>query len=339
MTPERWQQVKSLFDSAIEREPNQRAAFLDEACAGDPELRREVEPLLAYDEKECSLMDAPAIEVAAELLTRQAESVIGRRIGPYQVVREIGRGGMGAVYLAGRTDEQFQKQVAIKIVKRGMDTDAILRRFRNEQQILAHLDHPNIARLLDGGITEGGLSYFIMDYVEGLPIDVYCDNHKLDTVQRLKLFCTACAAVQYAHQNHVIHRDVKPGNILVTSAGVPKLLDFGIAKLLHSEASAQSESSLALRPMTPEYASPEQVRGEAVGAASDIYSLGVLLYELLTGHRPYRFRSGAPAEIARTICREEPEKPSSVIRRLEEVPAAARPRRSEAASKGRTPLL
>ena len=229
---------------------------------------------------------------------------------------------MGAVYLAQRADDEYQKQVAIKIVKRGMDTQAILRRFHNERQILANLDHPNIAKLLDGGTTEDGLPYFIMDYVEGLPIDVYCDSHKLPTLERLKLFDAVCSAVQYAHQHGIVHRDIKPTNILVTADGAPKLLDFGIAKLLHPELSSQTAESTATaqRPMTPHYASPEQVRAEEVMPASDVYSLGVLLYELLTGHRPYRFKSRAPQEIERIICEEEPERPSASIYRVEEVP-------------------
>ena len=234
---------------------------------------------------------------------------------------------MGAVYLAVRADDQYQKQVAIKLIKRGMDTETILRRFRTERQILANLDHPNIAKLLDGGTTEEGLSYFIMDYVDGLPIDMYCDTQKLTTVERLRLFRTVCSAVAYAHQNRVVHRDLKPGNILVTAQGVVKLLDFGVAKLLNPEASSKTTGSTAaaLRPMTPEYASPEQVRGSVITPASDIYSLGVLLYELLTGHRPYRVRSLTPQEIEHVICEEAPEKPSMVIGRVEEAPDRDRP--------------
>ncbi len=223
---------------------------------------------------------------------------------------------MGAVYLATRADDEYRKQVAVKVVKRGMDTDAILRRFRNERQILANLDHPHIAKLLDGGTTEDGLSYFVMDYVEGLPIDVYCDARRLPIIERLKLFRTACSAVHYAHQHHVVHRDLKPSNILVTAEGVPKLLDFGIAKLLDPEVSARTiKPTAGLRPMTPDYASPEQVRGEAITPASDVYSLGVMLYELLTGHRPYHVQSATPQEAERVICEQEPEKPSVVVGR------------------------
>jgi serine/threonine protein kinase/TolB-like protein/Flp pilus assembly protein TadD len=339
MTPERWQRVEELFHAALEREASQRAAFLDEACAGDPDLRRQVEALLAYDAEESSFLEAPAFEATGDWLAEdQDTSVVGQRMGPYQVTRELGRGGMGAVYLAERADDQYQKQVAIKLVKRGMDTDSILRRFRHEQQILANLDHPNIAKLLDGGTTEDGLSYFIMDYVDGLPIDKYCDTKKLSTMERLKLFRTVCSAVEYAHQHHVVHRDLKPSNILVTADGVPKLLDFGIAKVLHPELPSQTTGSTAtaLRPMTPEYASPEQVRGSAITPASDIYSLGVLLYELLTGHRPYRLHSLTPQEIEHVICEEEPKKPSTVIGRVEKAPDGDRARTLTPASVSET---
>jgi eukaryotic-like serine/threonine-protein kinase len=323
MTPERWQKVEELFHLSLEREASQRAAFLDEACAGDPDLRDRVESLLAYDERESDFLETLASGVRSDWLDEgQHVPMVGRRVGPYQVTREIGRGGMGAVYLAVRADDQYQKQVAIKLIKHGMDTETILRRFRTERQILANLDHPNIAKLLDGGTTDEGLSYFIMDYVEGLPIDLYCDTQKLTTGQRLRLFRTVCSAVAYAHQNRVVHRDLKPGNILVTAQGVVKLLDFGVAKLLNPEASSKTTGGTAgaLRPMTPEYASPEQVRGSAITPASDIYSLGVLLYELLTGHRPHRVQSRTPQEIEHAICEEEPEKPSTVISRVEEAP-------------------
>jgi serine/threonine-protein kinase len=237
------------------------------------------------------------------------------RIGPYKIIREIGYGGMGAVYLAVRDDDQFKKHVAIKLMKPGLDSDLRFRRFHRERQILANLDHPNIAKLLDGGTTEEGIPYLVMDYVEGIPIDNYCDEKKLPTIERLVLFQIICSAVQFAHQNLVVHRDIKPGNILVNTEGVPKLLDFGIAKLLHSDDKALTTSLL---PMTPEYASPEQIRGETITTASDIYSLGILLYELLTGHRPYQLNSKSPVELQRVICQEEPEKPSHIIRRAKD---------------------
>ena len=237
----------------------------------------------------------------------------GRVIGHYRIIRELGRGGMGSVYLAERADEQYRKQVAIKLIKRGMDTDAVLRQFWKERQILAGFDHPNIARLFDGDTTEEGLSYFIMEYVEGLPINDYCTKRALSINDRLKLFLEICAGVSYAHRHLVIHRDIKPSNILVTDEGVPKLLDFGIAKILRPEAdSATMVTAPGLRLMTPEYASPEQVRGEPVTTASDVYSLGVVLYKLLTGSSPYRFASRAPRDIERAITEQEPTRPSTV---------------------------
>jgi eukaryotic-like serine/threonine-protein kinase len=236
------------------------------------------------------------------------------RLGNYKIIKEIGRGGMGAVYLAERADEQYQKRVAIKLIKRGMDTDSVLRHFRNERQILANFDHPNIARLFDGGMTESGLPYFVMEYVEGVPLDEYCDAHALSITERLKLFREVCAAVSYAHRHLVIHRDIKRSNILVTAEGLPKLLDFGIAKILQQGDGAEPLATMTgLRLMTPEYASPEQVRGEAVTTASDVYSLGVVLYELLTGQLPYRFASHSPNDMARAITEQEPTRPSTAV--------------------------
>jgi eukaryotic-like serine/threonine-protein kinase len=241
----------------------------------------------------------------------------GVRIGPYRLVKELGRGGMGTVYLAVRSDDSFQKRVALKVLKRGMDTDAIVRRFRNERQILASLDHPNISGLLDGGTTPDGLPYFAMEFVEGQPIDEYCEARHLDTTARLQMFMKICSAVQYAHQNLIIHRDIKPANVLVTADGTPKLLDFGIAKLLNPDLGGQTYAVTAEGSplMTPEYASPEQVRGEVVTTSTDVYSLGVLLYELLTGRRPYQLTSRTPAEIARVVCHSVPERPSTAVTR------------------------
>ncbi len=320
MTPERWERIKRLFELALERPPNQRAAFLAEVCAGDDQLRTEIESLLSSHEEAGSFIEMPALAAAAELLGKEpGASEVRQRIGPYKLIREIGHGGMGAVYLAVRADEQFQKRVALKLIRHGMNNRDILRRFRQERQILASLDHPNIARLLDGGTSEDGLPYFVMEYIEGLPITDYCDHHKLNTTERLKLFRQVCTAVEYAHQNLVVHRDLKPSNMLVTAEGVAKLLDFGIAKLLNPELSGQTiePTATALRLMTPEYASPEQVRGESVTTASDVYSLGVVLYELLTGHRPFRVKSRAPHEILRIVCEEEPVRPSTAVTRVE----------------------
>lgn len=318
MEAQKWGRIKELFNSALEREPNQRTAFLREACRADDALRAEVESLLSSYNQPNSFIEKPPAE---STLDPSAETLTGRRIGSYQVIREIGSGGMAVVYLAVRADDQYRKRVAIKLVKKGLDLDEIPRRFRNERQTLAALDHPNIVRLLDGGSTEEGLPYLVMDYVEGMPITEYCDSRRLSITERLELFRLVCAAVHYAHQNLVIHRDLKPGNILVTAEGVPKLLDFGIAKLLNPEFSAQTllVTQADRRLMTPEYASPEQVRGLPVTTATDVYSLGVLLYELLTGHRPYRLKDQTLQEIERVICEVEPQRPSTVVTHAAEV--------------------
>jgi eukaryotic-like serine/threonine-protein kinase len=311
------QQLKDLFHAAVELAPQDRGAFLNANCATDEELRGQVSRLLSAHEAAGNFIDSPAlidIGLVSQEQDPDAIHLIGRRIGPYETVRELGRGGMGTVFLAVRADDQYRKQVAIKLVNRGMDTDTILRRFMMERQILANLEHPNIAGLLDGGSTTDGLPYFVMEYV-GKPIDEFCDARTFTTTQRLELFRQVCAALQYAHQNLVIHRDIKPSNILVTAEGVPKLLDFGIAKLLSpgwaSEAGDPTASMQVL--MTPAYASPEQLRGFSISTASDVYSLGVVLYELLSGHHPYRSASLVPAEMARVILSEEPEKPSVAI--------------------------
>src|SRR2546425_6480124 len=311
MTPERYNQVMQIIDAVIDCDLAQREAILAETCAADESLRREVEVLLAHHQPAAEFMEDSPFEVRS----RADEAFIGKHIGPYCITSTIGRGGMGAVYLAERADQQFTKRVAVKLIKRGMDTDFVVQRFRNERQILANLDHPNIARLLDGGATESDLPYFIMEYVDGQPISEYANTKNLSINERLKLFRTVCSAVQYAHQNLVIHRDLKPSNILVTKEGEPKLLDFGIAKLLQADGEAETAlTATAVRVMTPEYASPEQVKGERITTSSDVYSLGVLLYELLTGQRPYRVKSRQPEEIAKAICEQEPARPSAAVR-------------------------
>ncbi|HJQ22897.1 MAG TPA: serine/threonine-protein kinase [Blastocatellia bacterium] len=316
MTPERWRQAKALLEAALARDPDGRAAWLADACKEDALLREEVESLIASYEEDRDFMEAPAV-ASAPSLGGAAPAPEGRMVGPYRLIREIGHGGMGTVFMAARADDQYRKRVAIKLVRRGMDSEQILARFRNERQILASLDHPNIARLLDGGTTDDGLPYFVMEYIEGQPIDRFCDEQRLSTTERLRLFRTACSAVHFAHQNLVVHRDLKPSNILVTPDGVPKLLDFGIAKLLKPELYAQTltPTVTTLRPMTPDYASPEQVKGLPITTASDVYSLGVLLYELLSGHRPYQLKSYTPVEIEKVICGQEPERPSAAIGR------------------------
>jgi eukaryotic-like serine/threonine-protein kinase len=245
------------------------------------------------------------------------QSMLGRHVGPYRIEREIGRGGMGTVYEAWRADGEFQHRVAIKVIKSGLDRDFVLRRFRNERQILAALDHPNIGRLLGGGTADDGNPYFVMEYIEGQPLYRHADAQRLNIGDRLRLFTQICDAVQYAHDKLVIHRDIKPTNILVSKSGTPKLLDFGIAKLLNPELVSDTtpQTTLGVRLMTIEYASPEQVQALPVTFRSDVYSLGVILYELLTGHSPYRFRNLMPHEVARAIIEDEPEQPSVAVSR------------------------
>jgi tetratricopeptide (TPR) repeat protein len=313
VTPERWKEIEAVFEQALEVSEAERATFLQHKCNGDAELLREVQSLLDSHAEAGSFIDKRSLFFSGESFDEVASAVApGQLIGQYRVVRELGRGGMGAVYLAERADQQYEKRVAIKLIKRGMDTDSVLRHFRNERQILASFDHPNIGRLFDGGTTADGLPYFVMEYVEGIPIDQCCQQQELSVAERLKLFRDVCAAVIYAHRHTVIHRDIKPSNILVTRDRVPKLLDFGIAKILQSGDGAEPLMTAAgVRPMTPEYASPEQVRGEAVTTATDVYSLGVVLYELLTGTLPYRFTTRSAEEVQRAITEQNAERPST----------------------------
>jgi serine/threonine protein kinase len=320
LTPERWVQIRRIFEDALDRPRQERAAYLRSVCARDGPLREEVEGLLASHEKSGDFLNQPAAELQGALLRTmddRSSADIPRvlRVGPYQLERRIGRGGSGSVWLASRVDHEYQRKVAIKLVRRGMDTTEILRRFRNERQLLAGLDHPNIARLIDGGSTPDGSPYLVMEYVEGTPIDQYCESRMSSISERLQLFRSVCAAVQYAHSNLVVHRDLKAGNILVAKDGTPKLLDFGIAKLMPSEfsAAAAAETRPELRPMTLEYASPEQVRGETITTASDVYSLGVLLYKLLTGKFPFGADGQSRMAMQQAICEKEPPRPSSVV--------------------------
>lgn len=319
MQPERWRRIEEIFQSVLDGPPEDRARLLDSACGDDPELREEIESLLASHEESGFTAPAAFHDAVKVLEQRTQQLEEGRKFGAYRVLRTIGRGGMGSVYLASRADDAYRKLVAIKIIRRGLDTDDIIARFRSEYQILATLDHPNITRLLDAGTTNDGLPYFVMDYIEGEPIDEYCDVRKLNITERLQLFRGVCAAVCYAHQNLVIHRDIKPGNVLVTKEGVPRLLDFGIAKVLAPGTASGDKTLPGRQPFTPEYASPEQARGEAITTASDVYSLGVLLYKLLTGRPPYRLAASAPANVEWAICDAGPEKPSAIVMREEAV--------------------
>ena len=325
MDAQRWQQVRALFESACDMESTERERVLSEACASDPDLREEVESILAGDETAPPLFEAPAAQLFPDLLEEpQSASMVGERIGLYELVKHIASGGMGRVYQAVSGDRPNGAKVAIKLIKRWMVTERTRTHFRIEREALEKLDHPNIAKLLESGITGKGHPFLVMEYVEGQPISRYCDTQKLSTHRRLRLFRDVCDAVQYAHQNLIVHRDLKPNNILVTAEGVCKLLDFGIAKMLDPErtTTGRDQTITAGRIMTPQYASPEQIRGEPIATTSDIYTLGVILYELLTGHSPYRPHRRLPHEIERTICEDDPQKPSTAIQRVVETVTA-----------------
>jgi eukaryotic-like serine/threonine-protein kinase len=306
MTSDQWAEVKRLFHAALDLPGPERLAYVRREAAGDDTLLREVESLLAAEADSTGFLDAPAAEYLPA-------TEIGRRIGPYQILDEIGAGGMGAVYLAERTGE-FRQRVALKLIRPGMDSGMFVSRFRRERQILAALDHPNIAHLLDGGAADDGRPYFVMEHVAGKPLHEWCAAHAVTTEQRLRLFLDVCGAVEYAHQRLVVHRDLKPANILVTDDGTVKLLDFGIAKLLGSETAAETVALTEMggHLMTPEYASPEQVRGVAVTTATDVYSLGVILYELLAGRLPYAFETRSAVEVERVVATTDPPSPSAV---------------------------
>ena len=337
---DRWWYIDSIFSEAIDLSPEEREAFLEEACQGDPDARRAVDDLLASFDASEGLFDDPTnwfpndLEELADMaamsgvpfmpglarettLTDEAPSLTGERIGAYRLLTELGRGGMGTVYLAERADGQYRQRVALKLIRHGKRGDEIVRRFLLEREILARLQHPNIARLLDGGLTEDGLLYFVMEYVNGVSIDTYCEENDPDLKERLNLFFGVCEAVQYAHQNLVIHRDLKPSNILVTERGQVKLLDFGIAKLLDAESYPEDvpQTRTGMRLMTPEYASPEQARNEPVTTASDVYALGLILYKLLTGHRAFDLAGKSASEIEHIVCQVYPKRPSWAVGR------------------------
>jgi serine/threonine protein kinase/tetratricopeptide (TPR) repeat protein/TolB-like protein len=304
-----WARTKEVFTLALEHDPAGRQAYVRDICGADEALRAEVESLLANHHRADSLLENPG---AALWHPAFDVNMIGKCVGDYRILREAGRGGTSVVYLAQRADQQYQKRVAIKILRFLGDSADILQRFRMERQTLAELDHPNIVSLLDGGSTEEGLPYLVMDYVEGLPIDRYCEERELPIAERLRIFRTLCDAVDYAHRNGVIHRDLKPNNVLVTNEGVPRLLDFGIAKLRDPQRfSLPTLVTLdGMHAMTPEYASPEQVRGRPLTAATDIYSLGVLLYVVLCGRHPYRVDRHSLLDLEKLICDDEPVRPS-----------------------------
>ena len=285
MKTQHWEKIKNLLDEVLKIEPERRIGFLQKAGING-EVRAEVESLLAFEGKSRDFMSLELGEFSKDFVEDEAAeiSLVGQQIGIYKITGELGFGGMGAVYAAERTDGKFKQKVAVKMLRREFNVEKLRRNFRREREILAKLNHPNIARLLDAGTTADGVPYLVMEYVEGVPIDEFCKRKNLDLTLRLKLFNKVCEAVSFAHQNLIIHRDLKPSNILVSEKSEPKLLDFGISKLLDAE---ENTLITALGAMTPEYASPEQIRGETVSTATDIYSLGVVLYKMLTDSLPF----------------------------------------------------
>ncbi len=309
----RWQRVKSILDQALQVEPDRREGFLKEICAGDSELRGEVTSLLALDERAGDLLPEGGVENLSSWKADSGED-LPACAGPYRILREIGRGGMGVVCLAKRDDGEYERFVALKLIGPGVHRAKFAKLFWRERQILAQLDHPNIARLLDGGTTKAGQPYYAMEFVDGEPVDRYCRERALNLRPKLELFISICSAVSYAHGKLIIHRDLKPKNVLVTQGGVPKLLDFGVARMLADDSPLETTTGM---PLTPLYASPEQVRGEPLTVASDIYSLGVLLYELLSGERPY----GSPETTAAAFQVILEKSPIPLRRQAKEVPA------------------
>jgi Tol biopolymer transport system component len=311
LLPEQWAEVRRLFARACELQPEQRGRFVEHET-DDGDVLREVRSLLEYSMTElhtAASSIAAAVSATPELDPDQR--LIGTRLGHYKVEAIVGHGGMGAVYRAARDDGEFRQQVAIKLVRTAAQSPSTLQRFKQERQILARLAHPNIARLLDGGSTAGGVPYLVMEFIEGEPITAWCQRHSLSLEQRLRLFLKVCDGVSFAHRNLVVHRDLKPGNILVTADGVPKLLDFGIAKLLDSDSHAAA-STFGTHAMTPEYAAPEQVRGDPVTNAVDVYALGLVLYEMLTGQQAQIIPDSAPHIVARVVCHLEPDSPATL---------------------------
>ncbi|MEO6589462.1 MAG: protein kinase [Pyrinomonadaceae bacterium] len=315
MSPENWQKIKAVFNEAVELSPDEWEFVLKSQNGDmDAEILSEVRKLLSAEQQ--NNFSEPVANLSHLWQDDEAESFTGKQIGSYKIIKEIGHGGMGIVFEAVREIDDVSQKVALKLLKRGMDSDAILRRFRHERQILASLEHPNIARLLDGGNSAEGKPFFAMEFVEGKPLDKFCNEKNLSVNECLRLFLQVCAAVSFAHSRLVVHRDLKPSNIFVTHDGTVKLLDFGIAKILSPEGEdAPNQTVTMLGMMTPVYASPEQIKGETLSTASDIYSLGLILYELLTGAKAYTFSSSRPDEIAKIICENEPIRPSSLVSR------------------------
>ena len=309
---ERWRRIEELFYAALEQHPQSAPEFLERACGSDTELLREVQSLLDSSKHSLGFAHRAVVNIAHQQIADLPSA--GKRVGAYVLQTKLGEGGMGAVYLAIPGDGIGQQQVAIKLMQPSVRlSPRMLRHFTTERKILANLTHPNIARFLDAGMTDDDSPYLVMEYIDGIPIDDYCRKTRLLTKDRLRLFLIVCAAVKHAHQNLVVHRDIKPANILVTAEGVPKLLDFGISRLLDPIVKEQTVTRLSQRMMTLQYASPEQVYGGKVTAAADVYALGVLLYELLAGHHPFPLKGKSPLEIGKIICEQQAEPPSATI--------------------------
>jgi len=314
MQKEDWKKVKEILAEVLPLESSERQNYLENAEITG-EIRREIESLLAVEKESASLMNLSAVAFSKDFFDETDENaLVGQNVGVYRIVCELGYGGMGAVYLAERSDGKFAQRVALKLLKRELNTSSLRRRFQQEQEILASLEHPHIARLLDAGTTADKIPFLAMEYVEGLPIDDYCRSQNLDLNQRLDLFRKVCAAVNFAHRNLIVHRDLKPSNILVNKDGIPKLLDFGISKIISAEFEQINSATVTkLGAMTPSYASPEQLQSKSVTTATDIYSLGVILYELLSSHRPFEAKEGDLQEIYQAVIEYEPPPPSVVI--------------------------
>src|SRR5271163_4308097 len=313
MQTNRWSLIEDLFQGALERPLAERKQYLAEACGDDPELLSEIESLLESDHDAENALRSLVADDFTEMTRSSIPADLGSQVGPYLLVRELDSGGMGVVYLAVRSDDQYFQIVAIKMIRKGLDSAELVQRFRVERQILATLNHPNIGAILDGGETKDGRPFIVMEYVEGQPITLASEGRGLSIPQRIDLFRSVCSAVHYAHQKLIIHRDIKPSNVMVTPDGMVKLIDFGISKPLASELIPSDDSSTgtSIRRMTPDYASPEQIQGKQLTTATDIYSLGVLLFELLTGSRPYTLSDLSAVAADRVVSERRGKKPSS----------------------------
>jgi eukaryotic-like serine/threonine-protein kinase len=316
MLGDRWNRIEEIFHAALERPLPERDAYLVHACGDDRTLRSEVESLLANDGHGGTTIDSLVSNDLKDLAQAQSHSDSGLQIGPYRLVRELDSGGMGVVHLAVRSDDHYFQVVAIKTIRKGLASPDLIQRFRAERQILATLTHPNIGAILDGGDTDDGRPYIVMEYVEGQPITIAAENRSLLVRQRIELFRSVCSAVHHAHQKLVIHRDIKPSNVLVTPEGIVKLIDFGVSKPLAPELipGKLPKTESWQRFMTPDYASPEQIQGRELTTATDVYSLGVLLFELLTDSRPYTLHGLSPSAAERLVCEEETPRPSTVAK-------------------------